>query len=220
MTALINCHINKPIEAMGAELQLFNLQGSRVSGLMAQGVKVKSDALLSHDFHAIGEVSFLGANIGGHLSCQGGTFENPERIALIAQSATVKDALFWREVKKIQGKIHLVNLDTQQALADDEASWSFKDMEYRLNGMTYQSIVSKDFTADVSARLEWLEKGSIEEQKSETDKSKTKLFTPQPYSQCAKTMRKMGFDLVAKKVFIERERLINKHTQKSFFRRG
>jgi len=42
----------------------------------AQGIKVAGDVLLEYGFRAEGRVSFLGADIGGQLSCRGGSFQN------------------------------------------------------------------------------------------------------------------------------------------------
>jgi len=60
----------------------------------AQGIKVAGDVLLEYGFRAEGGVSFLGADIGGQLSCRGGGFQNEGDNALVAQGIKVGSDVF------------------------------------------------------------------------------------------------------------------------------
>jgi hypothetical protein len=92
--------------------------GSKSAGsfraLYADAVVV-GGSLLLHNVRAEGEVRLLGAQIGGNLECDGGQFKNPSRsdvpgsgIALSADSATVKGAVFLRDHFQAEGEVRLM----------------------------------------------------------------------------------------------------------------
>ena len=69
--------------------------GKGRKSLYCDGSKVACDVRLSKGFIAIGEVDFLGADIGGEVECQGGIFSNRSEVALCFSNA------------KIEGSVHL-----------------------------------------------------------------------------------------------------------------
>ena len=69
--------------------------------LNGDGINVHGDVLLRDGFSALGKVTFVGAQIGGDLDCDGGTFTNPavdgvdeSGTALTVESATVTGDIF------------------------------------------------------------------------------------------------------------------------------
>jgi hypothetical protein len=70
-------------------------QGKGRKSLYCDGSKIGGHVRLSKGFIAIGEVDFLGADIGGEVECQGGIFSNRSEVALCFSNA------------KIGGSVHL-----------------------------------------------------------------------------------------------------------------
>ena len=73
------------------------------TALQADGINVRGDVFLRGGFAASGEVRLTGAQIGGDLSCTGGTFTNPPQkdlprsgSALNADRINVKGSAFFR----------------------------------------------------------------------------------------------------------------------------
>ncbi len=87
--------------------------------LSADGVDVKGDVLLGQGFTAEGEVRLPGAQIGGQLTCIGGAFKNPPKLAkdgkalegsgtaLIADGVDVKGDVFLRQGFTAEGEVRL-----------------------------------------------------------------------------------------------------------------
>ena len=69
--------------------------GNGRKSLYCDGSKIAGHVRLSKGFIATGEVDFLGANVGGEVECQGGTFSNRSEVALCFSNA------------KIEGSVHL-----------------------------------------------------------------------------------------------------------------
>ncbi|HDY64614.1 MAG TPA: hypothetical protein ENH84_00070, partial [Phycisphaerae bacterium] len=63
--ALFRCAVPKGLDFTDARLVALNLQGSSVGGISADGVEVKGSMFLRDGFCSRGEVSLLGAQIGG-----------------------------------------------------------------------------------------------------------------------------------------------------------
>lgn len=74
--ALGTCFLEEDINLLGAELPALSFSGSRIRALTADGLKARGGVFL-RGTTAKGEVRFLGADIGGSLSCNGATFESP-----------------------------------------------------------------------------------------------------------------------------------------------
>jgi hypothetical protein len=85
------------------------------TALYTDGVRVEGDVFLRGDFGAEGEVRLVGAQIGGDLDCDRGTFKNPLRkdvggggVALNADGADVRSHVFLRESFTADGEVRLL----------------------------------------------------------------------------------------------------------------
>ena len=85
--------------------------------LIADGVTVKGGVFLSSGlsaegkvrlFSAEGEVRLLGANVGGHLSCEGGEFHNPKGKALSADGITTEGHVNLHDNFSAEGEVRLL----------------------------------------------------------------------------------------------------------------
>ena len=79
--------------------------------LHADGIKVKGGIFLRAGFKAVGEVRFLGAEIGGNLDCGGAEFNNPGGNSLHADGIKVKGSVFLRNGFKASGAVRLLGAD-------------------------------------------------------------------------------------------------------------
>jgi hypothetical protein len=196
-TTMAHCHFSDQLKMNSARLSNFNLTGSKLPGLFAQGIKVAQDVFLRNGFHATRTVTLNGAEIGGQLVCTQGRFDGNGGNALNGQNATVGGKLVWRT-----NTIHagMVDLDGAKVgeLNDDLASWPDDPEMLSLDGFTYDRIAS--FT-DTEQRLEWLKRGA----------HWPGLFYPQPYVQLAKALRAQGHIREARKVAYEAEKHSRRH---------
>jgi hypothetical protein len=78
-------------------------------------------------FTAEGEVRLLGANIGGALACDGGTFRNPDGFALDAGRLTVDQDMLCRDGFTAEGEVRLVGAHIGGALACDGGTFRNPD---------------------------------------------------------------------------------------------
>ncbi len=176
------------------------------AALSATGAVVKGSVFLRKGFRAEGEVRLLGAQIGGDLSCLGGTFTNPPKQgiaasgdALSAERAVVKGAIFLRKGFRAEGALNLANACVD-ALVDDSASWP-PSGNLILDGFVYQRISGYSPKA-AKNRLDWL--------------ARQKGFRPQPYRQLAKVLRDDGDDSSARLVLFEMERRRRKQEDRAW----
>lgn len=83
------------------------------NALSADGLVVRGDVFLNHGFTATGHVRLLGAQIGGDLTCTGGTFSNvaqdgyPLNRALSADRMVVKGGIFLNGGFTAMGEVRL-----------------------------------------------------------------------------------------------------------------
>ena len=102
------CRFVGPVVMSHAGCGALYLRGSHLAkGLDADGLVVKGDVHLRDGFAADGEVSLLGANVGGDLACSGGEFFNPGGYALNADGLTTKGSVFMREGFSAEGEVRL-----------------------------------------------------------------------------------------------------------------
>ncbi len=127
---LERCRPIDETKLIGAEIPELNLEGTWVRSLAADGAKVKGDVFLRNGFRAEGEVRFLGAQIGGDLSCVGGTFKNPPQPrvagtgkALSADRAVVKGSVFLRNGFRAEGEVRFVAAQIGGTLECDDATF-------------------------------------------------------------------------------------------------
>ncbi len=153
-------------------------------------------------FHATGAVRLLSAEVGSDLSCVGGRFENPERIAFNAQKLRVKDALRLIEppvfggeqVEMFEGLLNLNEAEVDN-LVDEESCWPREGMLV-LDGFSYRRIVVGP--VDAKSRVNrWL--------KRQYPPHLGAQFKPQPWDQVEKVLKLQGEGTEAKRVAVARE---------------
>ncbi|SUS05175.1 conserved hypothetical protein [uncultured Defluviicoccus sp.] len=105
-----------------ATLKILSLVGSRLPGLVGDGLTVQSSLLL-RGTRLSGEVRFLGAKIGGDLSCIKGSFENPRGQALSAESLTTGGNVFLRDGFRAAGEVRLLGAKIGGDLACSDGSF-------------------------------------------------------------------------------------------------
>ena len=160
---LCGCTIAKPIEFHGCKvLGVLDLSKSKISELILKGtsverlklggIKCSGNIILSYGFKTLHTVSARGAQIGGQLGCSGGEFLGYP-LAITLESATVKEAFFWRHIKGLWGKVDLTNT-TVGLFVDDPDSWPNRG-DLRLAGFSYEALGSNT-NPSYYDRLDWL----------------------------------------------------------------
>lgn len=91
------------------EVPQLALQGCWTKSIAADGAVIKGYVFLRDGFHADGEVRFPGAQIGGDLDCERGTFNNPGGYALKPDGINVKGHVFLRNGFHADGEVRLVD---------------------------------------------------------------------------------------------------------------
>ncbi len=105
---LVKCGFAKTPKLYDAQIRgLFSLAGSAVPGLRADRLNCRSSVFLRNRFTARGEISLLGATIGGNLACTKGTFENRDGSAISADGIKVGGSVFMRGGFSARGAIRL-----------------------------------------------------------------------------------------------------------------
>lgn len=151
-----------------------------------------------------GRIVFIGAQIGGQFDCAGMTLngkitEEKWDLAFNVSRIDIKERLIWRNVEIVQGRVNLISAHVGY-LVDDVESWpQGNDDQLRLDGFTYDRIsVEAMKMVSVRQRLAWLARA----------KQYDGVVLSQPYTQLARVLHRMGHDRDARKVLIERERLM------------
>ncbi len=201
----------------GAEIGgLVVCDGARLDGagrvaLNAQGAKIMGSLSLcatevagkATPFAAEGTVDLNGAEICGQLACEGASFNAAGSKALSAQGMRVDGGFIFRKIALVTGRVDL-NTAHVSTLADDAQSWLNCRDGLILDGMTYDRITGAQARKTFAGRKSWLEKGSTHNSD----------FSPQPYTQLAKVFRAAGDIGEARKVLMERDRLLFEHALK------
>jgi hypothetical protein len=167
--------------------------------LACDRLRVTGNVFLSDDFSVQGEVRLLGVEIDGALTCEGGSFENAGGVALSCDSANIRGGVFLRRGFSANGMITFSGTYAQHLLDDDVARSSARASELILDGFTYARITGGAPT-DAKIRIAWL----MRQKKSHL----TTDFRPQPFEQLAKVLREMGHDADARRVAMEKQRLM------------
>jgi hypothetical protein len=118
-----NCSFPARIILAGANLRALYLIGSRTSVITAFGVKVEGDVVFENGFNAEGEVSLRGAEIGGNLACDNGSFKNPSQWALFADGVKVGGNVLLRDGFNAEGEVRLLGADIGGNLDCDNGSF-------------------------------------------------------------------------------------------------
>jgi hypothetical protein len=164
-----------------------NLQRAVIAGdvfLRAQGAL---------PFACEGELHLSGAAIGGQLDLAGARLANPGGHALSAPRLQVGAEFFWQDVTVAAGGVHMPSAHVGD-LVDDLASWPGEGRSY-LDGFTYDRI-TRNAPVDAETRLLWLSRLATQEGR----------FLPQPYSQCAAVLARMGHEAEARRIMEDQTR--------------
>lgn len=178
------CHSEATISMIGARIDGdLSFMGATIEGLdgqalQAQGITVGQDLRFSA-LAAKGCVNVSGATIEGQLDCSYASFEHGSGFAFLAQKLRVKEAFYWRDLRKVSGTVNL-NGAYVGDLSDDLQSWPVDSNLLRLDGFSYDRIALGPTYAAI--RRPWLLAGSVTDGR----------FHPQPYTQLAKTLAFMG----------------------------
>jgi sRNA-binding regulator protein Hfq len=106
---LFRCRLEQPLNLVGARMVMLSLEGSWTGPIGADGLKVGGAIFLRNGFHAEGEVRLLGASVGGVLDASGGTFKNPNGMALIADGIRVTGGVFLENGFSSEGEVWLAD---------------------------------------------------------------------------------------------------------------
>ena len=193
---LAHCHFVSPLTARDARLAGLYLNGSSVPSLNADRIVVTGNVHLRAGFTAHGEVSLLGAQIGGVLDCSDATFQNCDKdgnavgCALSAEGMVVKGGVFLRD-GKFTGAINLAAAHIA-TLVDEASYWS--STGNILSGLRYDGIVGP---TDTATRIDWLNR--------QRDDHLGADFKPQPWEQLIKVLREMGHPAEAAEIAIAKQ---------------
>lgn len=191
-------------------------------------IEVDDSIILSNNFHAEGQVSLLGAKIGGQLNCIAGQFINPDGIAFVAECAIIGGNTFLCGSDYKGGKSREKVLENNIRI---EGKVLFHGAEVR-GCFLWCKVASPEKT---SLDLRCAKIGSLwDEKKSWPEKGKLFLygliyneiddraprdarsriewirrqgdFFAQPYEQLARVLREEGHEADAKKVLIAKNK--------------
>ena len=105
---LSDCWFDDPVTLAEAKAMTIRLPGCHLPVLQAAQLITRGNLELTNGFTAYGEVSLLGAHIGGVLGFNGATLINPDGRALAADGLTVDHSLVCRRGFSAQGEIRLL----------------------------------------------------------------------------------------------------------------
>ncbi|MEY9993044.1 hypothetical protein ABIE67_005076 [Streptomyces sp. V4I8] len=163
------------------------------TAISAAGVTVERDVNLTkpstdqaredvRGFAADGLTDFSGARISGKMDCSGGTFNNPQRVALNISGITAGSLVFGKEFRA-SGTL---DLHRARVIGVLKAGAAVQASQVQLKGLTYGSFEDE---MPLRQRLEWL-------------RSAQRPFEPQVYRQLASFYRTLGDDKSAKMVLV------------------
>ena len=194
--ALDRCHFEKEPHLEHARLDQLSFDGCKLPGLHAAYIEV-SGAVFLRSVEATSTVDLRGARIEGQLQFYGASLHGGGYDALNCQNIVVVDGLYFSNLKEVNGKVSFASAQVGD-LVDDFESWDKINGKIALDGFTYDRFFRGEI--DVPRRLRWLKKASGGDKKE---------FSPQPYTQLAKTLVSMGHNRAARSVLFEREKLLS-----------
>lgn len=200
-TALNGAQIGGQVDCEGAKLD-----GKGGKALNGQGMTV-GESLFLREVTATGCIALIGSRIGGQLVCEGAKLDGNGDIALNGQAMRVAGGLFFRGVEKVGGDFILASAHAGD-LADDFASWDKVSGTLYLDGFTYDRFFGAPL--DIPGRLRWLKQGAWLDG----------TFSPQPYTQLAKTLAAMGHNRAARRVLYRRERVLGREERLLGYKRS
>lgn len=178
------------------------------AAILAERVVVFASTILKGT-ETVGRVVFTGAQIGGQLDCtsmvlDGKSVKGQLGVAFRCERINVKERLIWRKVEIVEGRVDFMSARIGY-LVDDIESWPRgNEDQLRLDGFVYDRIAAEAMVT-VRKRLDWLAQA----------KQYDGVVLSQPYTQLARVLRGMGHDRDARKVLIERERLMALQSRKN-----
>jgi hypothetical protein len=116
---LWNCALTWGAYLNQVEIPEFDLGGSWTKAIVGDSAIVKGSVVLDDGFHANGEVNLVGAQIGGSLGCDGGTFNKPD--------GYVKGGVFLRNGFHADGKVNLMGAQIGGNLECDGGTFNKPD---------------------------------------------------------------------------------------------
>lgn len=159
------------------------------SALRADGVEVKGNVSLGKGFKVTGQVTLLGAKVGGSLDCRGAQFMATTGFPLYLESAVVQGTWFLSElISKVCIKASHAEV---AVLADSVDAWAPGS---RLDGLRYAALAGQASTSGKD-RVKWLLM-QFENHLGDAE------FRPQPWRQLQRVLRDMGHIEDAKQVGI------------------
>ena len=191
--ALDRCHFEEEPYLEHCELIQLSFEESLLPGLYAPRLAVQGSLFL-RDAVVTGDLHLTGACIGGQLNFKGANLRGSDAFQGQALNA---GQLVFTELMDVCGRVSLGFANIGD-LTDDFLSWEkIAEKRLDLDGMIYARYF--DAPLDVPERLRWLEKGAWFGD----------TFSPQPYTQLAKTLVSMGHNRAARSVLFEREKLLS-----------
>jgi hypothetical protein len=106
---LSDCYFDQPINLNEASAPAVRLPGCRLPGLTADQLRTTGNLDLNAGFTVAGQVSLIGARVGGRLSLHGAHLSNPGGLALWADGLTVEEGMFCRDGFTCDGEINLAS---------------------------------------------------------------------------------------------------------------
>jgi hypothetical protein len=124
---LQDCHLEQLIDLSEARAPVIRLPGCHVPGLAAAQLETRGNLELDKGFTATGEVSLLGAHIGGQLNFEGASLTNPDGPALTAHQLAADQGVFCQEGFTATGEVRLVGAHIGGQLSFSGASLTNPD---------------------------------------------------------------------------------------------
>jgi len=171
-------------------------KGDSGDALNADRIEVNGGVFLRNGFKAEGDVSLLGAKIGGNLSCIKATICG-SGAGLSLEGMAVAGKFFFRQNSPAIGNV-LLSGARVGTLVDDEASWG-EGLD--LHNFTYDAI-SATSPSDGATRRAWLDKQQPELSGKDGE---GKFFTPQPWLRLKKVLKEAGHNQQARQIGIALE---------------
>jgi hypothetical protein len=106
---LRGCWFAEPPTLDEAQAPSVRLPGCHLPGLSADQLTTKGNLELNEGFSATGEVSLLGAHVGGQLDLSGATLTNPNGRTLTADGLIVDQSMVCREGFSATGEVRLLS---------------------------------------------------------------------------------------------------------------
>jgi hypothetical protein len=164
---------------------------SKLPGLHAECLQVKHNLSFAGAMIR-GCINLMNAVVGGQISLTGANLDAGGTHAVLKAQGLRAGSLIFRDIRESNGAIELVSAHVSD-LVDEPKSWNQFAGKIHLIGFSYDRLVDVWKTKE---RLNWL--ASL----------KGVHFSPQPYTQLAKTLAAMGHNRAARRVLYEREEIL------------